>query len=98
MIFAHWPAIEHRIERGYFVHSHARHVQDLGNFVHGGDRQPAVLSLRQIQQRYHGTAFVSFGINCEQRFDPLLIRLVELERGVGIIMLAVSVLKIFKYT
>lgn len=62
---------EHRVESGDFVHSHVGQFQDFSDFVHRGDRKPAVLSLSEIQQWNHCTALVAFRVDVENRLDTL---------------------------
>lgn len=53
---------EHGIEGGDFVGSHFRDVEHLGDLVHGGNGQPAVLPLGQVQEWNQGSPFMALGI------------------------------------
>ena len=58
MPFADRPQVEHEIERGDLIDADRRHIEELGHLVHRHQRQPAELTLRQVEQLVENYAVV----------------------------------------
>lgn len=71
VVFSRRFAHKHRVESGHLVHTHMRQSQNVCHLVHGGDWQPTVLSLGQIQQRDHRTPLVPFRVDVQDSFSTL---------------------------
>lgn len=90
VVFARGLAHEHRVEGGHLVDAHVRQLQDLGHLVHGGNGQPAVLALGQVQERDHGATLVSLRIDAKYGLHALLVLRRELERNVRVVLRGVA--------
>src|SRR5262249_51526859 len=63
--------VEHAVEGADLVDPDRRHIEDLGDMVHRGARQPAaVLALRQVEQRQHGARLPPGGIAGDDAVVP----------------------------
>lgn len=94
MILAHLGPIEHGVEGSDLVDLHGSHVEDLGDFVHGGEGQEVVvLLLGNEQDRDAGRLFVVGRVLLEELIDLLVVLRGELEWSLLIVVLRVTMIR-----
>jgi hypothetical protein len=89
---AHGVSVVHGVERGHFVDSHGRHLQQASDLVHDADAGEAVLALAQVEQGHDGGLFVLLGVSLEDLGHDGFILLVEFEGDIGVVLGGISVL------
>lgn len=84
-VLAHRLAVVHGVERRDLVHTHRRHFQQPGDFVHHADAGPAELALAEVEEGHDGSLFVLGGIAFEDLVDELQVLLGELKWDAGVV-------------
>lgn len=85
--------VVHGVERGDFVNTLGRHLEQAGDLVHDADAGEAVLALAEVEDGHDGSLLVLRGVSLEDLFDDGLVLLVKLERDIGIVIGRVAVLQ-----
>ena len=84
--------VEHRVERRHLVHPDRRHVQHRRHPVHRRQRQPpAVLLLREVEQRDRRRLRVVLGVVRQDLGDLLVVGLGEVEGGLLVVVSGLAV-------
>ena len=91
VVATHRAPVEHGVEGGHFVDAHPRHAEELGDAVHGGYGQPAVLPLGQVQDWDDGRRLVGLRVVGDDGLDSFQVLRRELERNVWIVPVGVPV-------
>ena len=81
VVLADRAQVEHLVERRDLVDANARHVEEVGDGVHGHSRQPpVVLALREVEEREHGARLAPLRIAGDEVLGTIEIRRREAER------------------
>jgi len=92
MIFAHGLSVVHCVESGNLIHTHGRHLEDAGDFVHDADAGEAVLALAEVEKGHDGGLFVLRWVAGQDFLGELFVDRVEFEGDREVVFGTVAVL------